>query len=124
MRASSSFLAICSSVSGLRRILFFDHFFDERLSVRSDMPPPPARCRFAEKERSSSTPAGCAHTSGHGTAYRRGVHADFLGHFLTSWAERILAVIEIRPGRAMMDWQTRRMVCLRCSMFFITGRRR
>jgi len=29
------------------------------------------------------------------------------------------AVVEKSPWRAIMDWQTRRMVCLRCSMFFI-----
>ena len=49
------------------------------------------------------------------------MHADLLGHVLDHHRLQVVdALVEKVPsGGATMAWQTFRMVCLRCSMFFI-----
>src|SRR6266704_2909644 len=122
MPASSSLLAICSSVSGFEESSSSIIFLTRRFNVSSDIPPPSGPFTDSlKKDRNSRTPCdvcayllatarltveGCTPTSSATSLIIMGLSASW------PWSRN-------SPWRAMMDWQTRKMVCLRCSMFFI-----
>src|SRR5579863_3101282 len=119
--ASSSFCAMCSSVSGLAPSSSSIIFLTSRFSVSRDMPPPSGPFTDSLKnDRNSKTPCevcayllatarltvdGCTPTSSATSLIIIGFNAS------GPWSRN-------SPCRAMIDWQTRKMVCLRCSMFF------
>src|SRR5580700_10236635 len=122
MPLSSNFFAICSSVSGLVESSSSIIFLTSRFSVSSDIPPPSGPFTASLKnERSSITPCGvCAYL----LATAR-LTVD--GCTPTSSATSLIIIgfnasgpwSKYSPCRAMIDWQTRKIVCFLCSMFFI-----
>src|SRR6266704_2140273 len=119
--ASSSFCAMCSSVSGFVESSSSIIFFTRRFKVSRDIPPPSGPFTDSLKnDRSSSTPCEvCAYLLA--TA-----RLTVEGWTPTSSATSLIIIgfnasgpwSRNSPCRAMIDWQTRRIVCFLCSIFF------
>src|SRR5580700_3506784 len=122
MPLSSNFFAICSSVSGLVESSSSIIFLTSRFSVSSDMPPPSGPFTASLKnERSSITPCGvCAYLLATARLTVEGCTPTSSATSLIIIGLSSSCPLSRNPGcRAMMDWQTRKIVCFRCSIFFI-----
>src|SRR6266404_1697564 len=119
--ASSNFCAMWSSVSGLVESSSSIIFFTSRFSVSNDIPLPSGPFTDSLKnDRNSSTPCGvCAYLLATARLTVEGCTptSSATSLIIIGFSSSMPCARKSRC-RATTDWQTRRIVCFLCSIFF------